>query len=301
MPVIAGKGVLEANACQCCPNGNSSCLHGIQNPWGLVASHIADMAVTSSVVAFAVLCTLVAARPEYRLRLPNPRADVFAQSGLSCKQIGHVGCVAGYRYVNRFGRDFAAAGYRWTKEFCELDSDDDGVSNGAELGDPCCDFANGGRPARSTDLSYPGEFMSVPRNPQNRVCNRVARAIPPGVSKPRVVAVPKPRVAKRCGIKKWHPCNEHSTCCGGFVCKGWQWGRRCEPRCANKWHPCNAKSLCCAGWKCTKWLWGHRCEPPTCIPKWYPCKYVKKNCCGGWQCSKWIWGFRCQPSSFLRL
>jgi hypothetical protein len=35
-------------------------------------------------------------------------------------------------------QDFAAAGYTWTVELCNKDSDGDGHSNGAELGDPDC-------------------------------------------------------------------------------------------------------------------------------------------------------------------
>ena len=240
------------------------------------------------VIVLLMLCSLTTARPEYRLRLPNPQADAFATSGLSCKQIGHVGCVAGFRYVNHFGRDFAAAGYNWTKAFCEMDSDDDGVSNGAELGDPCCDFASGGSPARSTDLSYPGEFSSIPLNPKNHVCNRATAAVN---SIPQAEAI----LQNNCRTKRWHPCNEHSTCCNGFVCKRWKWGRRCEPRCSANWYKCNGRSPCCDGWNCNKWLWGRRCEPAYCVRKWYPCKYSRMKCCDGWRCRKWIWGKRCQP------
>ena len=39
---------------------------------------------------------------------------------------------------NKFGRDFAAAGYRWTVQLCHMDSDRDGRTNGQELGDPEC-------------------------------------------------------------------------------------------------------------------------------------------------------------------
>ena len=48
-----------------------------------------------------------------------------------------------HRFVpswNQFGLDFKAAGSKWTKRLCQMDSDGDGVSNGLELGDPCCLF-----------------------------------------------------------------------------------------------------------------------------------------------------------------
>lgn len=36
---------------------------------------------------------------------------------------------------------FAAAGHVWTKELCQADSDGDGATNGAELGDPNCNVS----------------------------------------------------------------------------------------------------------------------------------------------------------------
>ncbi|KAF1790206.1 hypothetical protein GQ600_25563 [Phytophthora cactorum] len=38
---------------------------------------------------------------------------------------------------NDFGLDFIEAMFKWTKTFCEKDSDGDGQTNGQELGDPC--------------------------------------------------------------------------------------------------------------------------------------------------------------------
>eukprot|EP00741_Cyanophora_paradoxa_P001273 tig00000475_g1230.t1 len=65
-----------------------------------------------------------------------------------------------------FGRDFEAAGLRWTKALCEKDSDGDGFHNGWELGDPCCVWSvGGGSPARATDISHPGFSDSKPVSP----------------------------------------------------------------------------------------------------------------------------------------
>lgn len=131
-------------------------------------------AMASFTVALSVLFAIATGIPEYRKRMPNPDAQI--SNGLECAQLGHVGCVAGARYVNEFGSDFAAANYTWTKEFCEKDSDGDGVSNGAELGDPCCEFVVGGSPARSDDLSLPGDSDSKPKDPKNRVCSTKSTA-----------------------------------------------------------------------------------------------------------------------------
>lgn len=60
--------------------------------------------------------------------------------------------------LNTFGEAFRDAGYQWTQELCEADSDGDGRSNGQELGDPCCVWTPGqplpGGPAYIT--SHPG-------------------------------------------------------------------------------------------------------------------------------------------------
>ena len=62
---------------------------------------------------------------------------------------------------NRFGADFAAAGFKWTEMLCRRDSDDDGRTNGEELGDPHCSWSSqrsGGPPlvSNASLLSHPG-------------------------------------------------------------------------------------------------------------------------------------------------
>lgn len=59
--------------------------------------------------------------------------------------------------LNAFGRAFRAAEYRWTTVLCLADSDGDGESNGAELGDPCCSWMEGAEPSRRWQLSNPGD------------------------------------------------------------------------------------------------------------------------------------------------
>jgi hypothetical protein len=58
------------------------------------------------------------------------------------------------------GVDFAATGYAWNSKLCSLDSDGDGVTNGEELGDPCCVWQKGAVPARTTMISHPGQKSS---------------------------------------------------------------------------------------------------------------------------------------------
>ena len=53
------------------------------------------------------------------------------------------------------GLAFEAEGKRWTEALCRADSDGDGLTNGEELGDPCCTWREGQAPARSTDISDP--------------------------------------------------------------------------------------------------------------------------------------------------
>ena len=55
-----------------------------------------------------------------------------------CWGLGHATCHGGSFPLNPFGADLKKAGHKWTKELCEKDSDDDGFTNGEELGDPCC-------------------------------------------------------------------------------------------------------------------------------------------------------------------
>jgi len=40
--------------------------------------------------------------------------------------------------LNAFGAALQEAGFNWTQALCEADSDGDGMTNGEELGDPCC-------------------------------------------------------------------------------------------------------------------------------------------------------------------
>lgn len=71
------------------------------------------------------------------------QAEEQCVAGL-CPAIGHKDCRGGSvtasdgTFLNAFGKAFRDAGYQWTEDLCNADSDGDGRTNGEELGDPCC-------------------------------------------------------------------------------------------------------------------------------------------------------------------
>jgi hypothetical protein len=72
--------------------------------------------------------------------------------------LGHTNKIGGGT-LSVFGQAFLAAGKTWRPEVCLGDSDGDGESNGAELGDPCCQWQFGLTPPykRATDPSDPSK------------------------------------------------------------------------------------------------------------------------------------------------
>eukprot|EP00873_Tetraselmis_striata_P037668 jgi/Tetstr1/457932/TSEL_044450.t1 len=100
-------------------------------------------------------------RPSYATRIPNgvsvPAPD---GSGAICNGVGHNTCYGGGPR-NPFGQAFEAASLQWTVELCQADSDGDGLTNGQELGDPCCAWTPGASPLQNAALSHPGFAESV--------------------------------------------------------------------------------------------------------------------------------------------
>ena len=80
----------------------------------------------------------------YRRMIPNGD-NVRTDDGEIWAGVGHTSFFGGGP-TNAFGRDFGRAGYKWTKELCEKDSDKDGKTNGQELGDPECTWKQGEKP-----------------------------------------------------------------------------------------------------------------------------------------------------------
>ena len=102
---------------------------------------------------------IIYGREEYRARIPNP-------SGVAgFVALGHDDGANGGGPRNSFGQDFAANSLTWTKAFCEMDSDDDKLTNGQELGDPCCEWTpDNGKALITEGLSHPGLANSTTTN-----------------------------------------------------------------------------------------------------------------------------------------
>jgi hypothetical protein len=67
---------------------------------------------------------------------------------LFCSGLGHATCEGGSLPLNPFGAALKASGFAWNKALCEADSDGDGMTNGEELGDPCCAWRRGDSPSK---------------------------------------------------------------------------------------------------------------------------------------------------------
>eukprot|EP00927_Polykrikos_kofoidii_P001831 TRINITY_DN10710_c0_g1_i2.p1 TRINITY_DN10710_c0_g1~~TRINITY_DN10710_c0_g1_i2.p1 ORF type:complete len:400 (+),score=41.19 TRINITY_DN10710_c0_g1_i2:91-1290(+) len=140
------------------------------------------------VVTFSVMFGVLTACgfPSYRLRVPNghrvpcppeaigclPGSYIQGQPNSTCNGIGHATCKGGSLPLNSFGQSMQRAGYQWTKELCEEDSDGDGQSNGEELGDPCCKWTEG-----TAATKYMKEM--TPSHPGNASHTQSANYTPP--------------------------------------------------------------------------------------------------------------------------
>lgn len=93
--------------------------------------------------------------PDFQAKIPNG-AKVH-RDGEPWPGVGHSNASGGPGGEgNPFGQAFKNAGLQWTAELCALDSDGDGQSNGVELGDPDCQWSEGGTPNRTSGISHPG-------------------------------------------------------------------------------------------------------------------------------------------------
>ncbi|XP_059151145.1 temptin-like [Physella acuta] len=98
----------------------------------------------------------VTAFPNFRDEIPNGHnVPIPCKPTEKWPGVGHFNFY-GTRAQNQFGLDFKAAGNKWTKELCQKDSDNDGVTNGNELGDPDCIWTPGKEPTRRDQITHPG-------------------------------------------------------------------------------------------------------------------------------------------------
>ncbi|KAG7386882.1 hypothetical protein PHYPSEUDO_015087 [Phytophthora pseudosyringae] len=111
----------------------------------------AIVAALATATGCVVLSSSVQGVPMFVSRIPNG-ANVPG-----VKALGHEDAVGEDSTRNLFGIAFEEAGTEWTKELCEADSDEDGQTNGQELGDPCCVWKEGGKPLWAVRVSHPGD------------------------------------------------------------------------------------------------------------------------------------------------
>ncbi|GLE01767.1 hypothetical protein PINS_up010605 [Pythium insidiosum] len=95
-------------------------------------------APTTASLVLALSCSLVSApvdaKRQFLVLIPN------SGNVPGVEAIGHKNIHGSDGNLNQFGSDFASAGKKWSTSFCYRDSDGDGQYNGAELGDPCCEW-----------------------------------------------------------------------------------------------------------------------------------------------------------------
>ncbi|XP_052806755.1 temptin-like [Mya arenaria] len=125
-----------------------------------------------AIISF-VCCSAVLGHPYYRDLIPNGYGVPNPCDGGATvwEAVGHYNPLHHTVDKNPFAQAFAAAGHVWTVALCQADSDGDGVTNGAELGDPTCVWTAGGSPTgRAT--GHPGICNPVGSCPgQAFTCN----------------------------------------------------------------------------------------------------------------------------------
>jgi hypothetical protein len=118
-------------------------------------------------VALVAVAHFAAGFPQYVPLNPNGNRVPGVAS------IGHQS-PAGGGPENLYGFDFHEAGTAWSLVLCTLDSDGDGLTNGFELGDPCCVWTAGGPPpVYVDDISLPGLATGPYSAPATRKCGDV--------------------------------------------------------------------------------------------------------------------------------
>eukprot|EP00122_Pirum_gemmata_P007940 Pgem_evm1s7304 len=110
--------------------------------------------VTNVIFTLAALCiTGIEGRGGYASNLPNGENILKFDK----PRLGHENNADSPGGMSQFGKDFAAEAFIWTKDLCNKDSDNDGMTNGEELGDPLCKWNKDTNPdvERTTGLYNP--------------------------------------------------------------------------------------------------------------------------------------------------
>ncbi|GFR65714.1 dopamine beta hydroxylase-like protein precursor [Elysia marginata] len=107
------------------------------------------------VLALTLLVSAVLAYPTYKPLIPNGfSVPNPCQQGI-WQGVGHLAHL-GAGPLNPFGEAFRNNGFKWDRTLCMMDSDNDGRTNGEELGDAACRWSET-NPARLTAASgHPG-------------------------------------------------------------------------------------------------------------------------------------------------
>jgi hypothetical protein len=95
--------------------------------------------------------------PQYNSDFPN--GNIVPPSAI---ELGHPG--GNKRSYTPLAKFYVNQGYRWTTSLCQTDSDQDGQSNGLEMGDPCCIWTVGAAPTFTIGLSDPNNPSSKTQN-----------------------------------------------------------------------------------------------------------------------------------------
>ncbi len=134
-------------------------MHGKTTSMGLPRL-LSALACIASMTSAAV----ASARSTYPGRIPNGTAADEQRGGcITCHE-----SALGGDARNVFGVDVdgtLSGGLPDWAALCGIDSDDDGQSNGQELGDPQCVWTLGAAPARTANISRPGDASTKSADP----------------------------------------------------------------------------------------------------------------------------------------
>ncbi|KAK3090982.1 hypothetical protein FSP39_016225 [Pinctada imbricata] len=119
--------------------------------------HVSSKRYIVLVASLIFAVTAVNGYKYFQTKIPNGESVPHpCKPNYMWKGVGHTN-VAGGGERNQFGKDFKEDGKTWTQALCQKDSDNDGKTNGEELGDPNCVWTEGGgAPEITVGLSHPG-------------------------------------------------------------------------------------------------------------------------------------------------